>query len=65
VQRLLTEKLQGANRLDQDVLIHLLVEEIELIGANMLGSETIGGGAKMLGALGDRTSFRPTSSAAS
>ncbi len=53
MEGLLIEKAQGRDGLDQDALVHLLVEEMQLIGADMLGSELIGGGLKVLGELGD------------
>ena len=42
VESLLIEKSQGRNGLDQDALMYLLIQEIELIGADVLGSELIG-----------------------
>ena len=42
MQGFFIEKAQGADGLDQDAVVHLLLQEIELIGADMLGSELIG-----------------------
>ena len=49
----LVEKAEGTHRLDEDALGGLLVEEMELVGADVLGAEAIGGGAEVLGELGD------------
>src|SRR4030095_13517466 len=53
VQGGLVEKAEGTHGLDKDTLRGLLVEEVELIGADVLGSQTIRRGAKVLGKLGD------------
>jgi hypothetical protein len=44
--------------LDEDALGDLLVEEMELIGADVLGAEAIGRGAEVLGELGHRAQIR-------
>jgi hypothetical protein len=42
VQGFFIEKAQGADGLDQDALVHLLLQEMELIGADVFRSEAIG-----------------------
>jgi len=49
----LGEKTQGTYGLDKDALRGLLVEEVELVGADVRGSQAIRRGATVLGELGD------------
>jgi len=49
----LVEKAEGTHGLDKDALGGLLAEEVELVGADVLGSQAIRRGAKVLGELGD------------
>src|SRR5207247_8161041 len=49
----LVEKAEGTHGLDKDALRGLLVEEVELVGADVLGSQAIRRGAKVLGELGE------------
>ena len=47
------QKTQSTHRLDKDALGDLLAEEMELIGADVLGAEAIGRDVEVLGKLGD------------
>src|SRR5262249_21021957 len=47
----LVEKAEGAHGLDKDALRGLLVEEVELVGADVLGSQAIRRGGEVLGEL--------------
>jgi hypothetical protein len=49
----LVEKASGTHGLDEDALGGLGMEQMELRGADVLGSQAIRGGAKVLGELGD------------
>jgi WD40 repeat protein len=48
----LIEKAEGTHGLDEDAFGDLLLEEMELIGADVLGAEAIGRGMEVLGELG-------------
>ena len=49
----LVEKAEGTHGLEKDALRGLLVEEVELVGTDVLGSQALRRGAKVLGELGD------------
>jgi hypothetical protein len=49
------QKTQGTHGLNKDALGDLLMEEIELIGTDVLGAEAIGRGVEVLGELGNIT----------
>src|SRR5207244_2148193 len=49
----LVDKAEGTHGLDEDTLGGLGMEQMELIGADVLGSQAIRRGAKVLGELGD------------
>ncbi len=53
MQGRLVEKAEGTHGLDEDALGDLLPEEMELIGADVLGAEAVRRGAEVLGELGD------------
>jgi len=48
------EKAQGTHGLDEDALGDLLVEQQELVGADVLGAEAIGRRVEVFSKLGDR-----------